>query len=967
VKKLAFLATVCLLASTLLNGTGGVAQVRTMKLIGPQTGWALAGQRLYWTRTDGRAWTDITPPESQGQSIDGVFFLNSSHGWTVISGRGPTAPGGLVLKVLRTLDGGHSWGGGSIDTSVDKRFRIYAGGASIFFLDAARGWINLRLMSSSNFSFGLLFSTDDGGQTWSELPPPPAADPVHFVTPRDGWIAGGPGGGQLWYSGDAGKSWERRSIPMPVPCARCRVIYAQPHFSSEQDGIMPVTILEPDHSFAGTYVTKDAGKSWRASLLRESRAAQHAAVSVFDSHVVRVSVGPEGKVKLRVESTELNSLGLPKGLWPMGAISRADFVNDRNGWLLYSAAGCFGPLSRCSEQVELLSTEDGGKTFRIITPGGSAGTQRRPDDAAARGSLSTQKGPVEPAIRGSRVFLARGPFAEAPATTPQTPDPSGTMISDEQGPTGGGFDQACVPDLTEMQTWWSYSPYYDIGVYLGGSNVNCKNNTYLNSTWVSGTSGAGWGIIPLWVGLQDPCIPSPSQFNLIDPTMAYSQGVSEADAAVSAANSLGIANSIVYYDMEYYQADGSTCSNAAANFIEGWDSEMHTLGFTPGVYWDYLDIGDLTSVSPLPDAAWIKRWDGNQTVWNIGSLSNTYWSNSQRIHQYCSDGTGVPCTTDGLGDSFGTIQFSIDGDAEDAPVVSWSGDRLLSAPTLHGPSDGSTGISVTPTFTWASVTGASSYRIMVATSTSALPTDPTVGTCSGCAINDSPTGTSYTAASGALQAGTKYYWQVHERGEKYGTWSGQWNFSTAPSASTGTINVNATLDGSPWPTSGTGSLAFNLSGPSGLSGSLVPVTYPGMVAGTYTLSYVSGGPSGATLAGIAPSAAQTLGGGGTITFTFDFSSSVTNYTISGQVTLSGVGLSGVSLALGGSAPNTTTTDSSGNYSFTGLASGGNYTITPSLPGYTFSPVDASFTNLNANQTQNFTAVPKKRRGQVISD
>jgi hypothetical protein len=76
------------------------------------------------------------------------------------------------------------------------------------------------------------------------------------------------------------------------------------------------------------------------------------------------------------------------------------------------------------------------------------------------------------------------------------------------------------------------------------------------------------------------------------------------------------------------------------------------------------------------------------------------------------------------------------------------------------------------------------------------------------------------------------------------------------------------------------------------------------------------------------------------------------YTISGQVTLSGSGLSGVTVTLSGSQSVTTTTDGSGNYGFN-LPAGGNYTVTPSLNGYTFSPPSSTFNNLSSNQTADF--------------
>ena len=90
----------------------------------------------------------------------------------------------------------------------------------------------------------------------------------------------------------------------------------------------------------------------------------------------------------------------------------------------------------------------------------------------------------------------------------------------------------------------------------------------------------------------------------------------------------------------------------------------------------------------------------------------------------------------------------------------------------------------TPTFIWNAVTGADSYRIMVATSSGVLPTDPTSASCGSCVINDTPTTAFYiVSASAPLNAGTTYYWQVHGRNAtQYGTWSTQWFFATATAA-----------------------------------------------------------------------------------------------------------------------------------------------------------------------------------------
>jgi len=86
------------------------------------------------------------------------------------------------------------------------------------------------------------------------------------------------------------------------------------------------------------------------------------------------------------------------------------------------------------------------------------------------------------------------------------------------------------------------------------------------------------------------------------------------------------------------------------------------------------------------------------------------------------------------------------------------------------------------------------------------------------------------------------------------------------------------------------------------------------------------------------------------------SNNTTTYSIAGTVTSSGTGMSGVTVSLSGASTATATTDSSGNYSFPGLANG-SYTITPSMTGYTLTPASSSQTVNGANITAvNFTAV-----------
>jgi hypothetical protein len=76
---------------------------------------------------------------------------------------------------------------------------------------------------------------------------------------------------------------------------------------------------------------------------------------------------------------------------------------------------------------------------------------------------------------------------------------------------------------------------------------------------------------------------------------------------------------------------------------------------------------------------------------------------------------------------------------------------------------------------------------------------------------------------------------------------------------------------------------------------------------------------------------------------------LTTYSISGKVTRDGSGVSGVAVNLTGTAIKSTTTDTNGNYSFSGLANGP-YTVTPNKSGLSFNPQDRSVDVNGANLT-----------------
>ncbi|HEV2863086.1 MAG TPA: LpqB family beta-propeller domain-containing protein [Pyrinomonadaceae bacterium] len=90
------------------------------------------------------------------------------------------------------------------------------------------------------------------------------------------------------------------------------------------------------------------------------------------------------------------------------------------------------------------------------------------------------------------------------------------------------------------------------------------------------------------------------------------------------------------------------------------------------------------------------------------------------------------------------------------------------------------------------------------------------------------------------------------------------------------------------------------------------------------------------------------------------------YAVGGRVTdAKGAGLGGVTVTLAGGAQASAKTDAEGGYTFAALDAGLNYTLTPSLEGYTFDPAGHAVSDLSEALVVNFhaAAVPEPARVQ----
>lgn len=258
-------------------------------------------------------------------------------------------------------------------------------------------------------------------------------------------------------------------------------------------------------------------------------------------------------------------------------------------------------------------------------------------------------------------------------------DPSGQPPPKVGVIQGQGFDGCHLPEISEMQTWWSQSPYSFYALYLGGVQLPSICSV-ASATWVSAVHQQGWSFIPTWVGPQAPCSGWSKKMSA-DPAVSYQEGRQEAQAASTVASSMGLSNydgggTIIYYDMEVFGGASLECRQAASAFINGWVARLHELGNIAGGYGAHNSyVEDWATIANSPNDVWAASWytntyDAGASVLGISWL-NGLWTNHQRIRQYAGDHN----------ERWGGIKLTIDSDVADG-VVAMPPKKPLASPIV---------------------------------------------------------------------------------------------------------------------------------------------------------------------------------------------------------------------------------------------------------------------------------------------
>ena len=253
-----------------------------------------------------------------------------------------------------------------------------------------------------------------------------------------------------------------------------------------------------------------------------------------------------------------------------------------------------------------------------------------------------------------------GTLLSVPASAKDEPRAAGPKVF-----TGWGFDTCVTPSLSAMDAW-SSSPYRAVGVYIGGRGRACKEQPDLTPAWVRTVTASDWGVLPIYVGSQAPCVHGDHKKHVPITGDPEAAGSDEGADAVSSAAAFGMKkDSAIYLDMEAYDIADGVCADTTLAFVRAWSSEVRRQGYLPGFYSSadsgirHLESARLSGVDELPDAMWFARWQVEPTVDDEPSLSSTAWQPHRRIHQYAGNVT----------EEYGGVEITIDRNMVDAPVA----------------------------------------------------------------------------------------------------------------------------------------------------------------------------------------------------------------------------------------------------------------------------------------------------------
>ncbi|MEE8568739.1 MAG: hypothetical protein V3S81_09010 [Anaerolineales bacterium] len=345
---------------------GEPVMITSISMITEFGGWAIGGgqdpgDHVLRTLDGGETWADVTPPEPSESKVPARkaavgSFLNLYQAWVLFY---PVEfyGGEASVSIWWTGDGGTSWTRGELD----KRLEINESSPSVVFVDTQTGWIFVESVVGMGHHLIYMLRSENGGSSWEVLAEPPDSvttchhTAINFLDEQHGWMTSQcpfelAGGVFLEMTSNGGKTWDRITLPPPTSnpnlfeqSSLCRT--RSPNLLAQGQGTLIVTChLTSGGTLDFTYTTQDDGSTWQTSIFPGGE----------------LSIQPSGfGWAFGMEISKTFDFGLT---WERVKIvsweGQFSFIDHDRGWA----------VARAGEEIALVQTVDGGKTWQELEP-----------------------------------------------------------------------------------------------------------------------------------------------------------------------------------------------------------------------------------------------------------------------------------------------------------------------------------------------------------------------------------------------------------------------------------------------------------------------------------------------------------------------------------------------------------------------------------------------------------------------
>jgi photosystem II stability/assembly factor-like uncharacterized protein len=352
-----------------------------------QLAWAATGNALEISSDSGQTWRTITPPTLDGVSVSIHITAVEANGTSDVSVAITDVPG-LVTQpqsassrgegIEHSTDGGQSWTFVALPGCLQT-----CGPISLSMVDAQTGF---AVATSLQDQGSPVFSTHDGGSTWSRIGSLPSlgglvvggpleGSQLLFTNNLDGWAVSGLSGGSynvpqtpsgaIYRTSDGGVSWSA------VPNLPGGVQYTLPVFFGAQDAVTLATKGYPGYKDPVVFTTQNSGAIWTSKPIPPFVGSQFQPGSISTRFV---AVGPlDWRIDTGSRLYDTTDGGKtwqsfkPTPAVGVGNVEGITFASPSFGLAIEQNPVCFSKAARDQPDYNcypvLATTSDGGRSW----------------------------------------------------------------------------------------------------------------------------------------------------------------------------------------------------------------------------------------------------------------------------------------------------------------------------------------------------------------------------------------------------------------------------------------------------------------------------------------------------------------------------------------------------------------------------------------------------------------------------